>query len=173
MPDMITEAMPKKYADGATNDDSEKNDPAISAMTGSFALHGIKVVVIIVILLSLSFSMGRAAIMPGTPHPVPISIGIKDLPESPKCRNILSRINAILDIYPHSSKTDNSKNSVIICGTKPSTAPTPAIIPSVIRLCSHEATPLSYTESKTFLNLRCCTSSVMFKISSKATASIF
>ena len=48
------------------------------AIIGSFAPHGINVVVIIVILRSLSFSMVREAIIPGTPQPLPISIGIND-----------------------------------------------------------------------------------------------
>ena len=53
------------------------NAPAISAMIGSFAPQGMNVVVIIVIFLSLSFSIVRDAITPGTPQPVPMSIGMK------------------------------------------------------------------------------------------------
>ena len=54
-----------------------KNAPAIIAMIGSFAPQGTNVVVMIVILRSRSFSIVREAITPGTPHPEPISIGIK------------------------------------------------------------------------------------------------
>ena len=109
---------------------SPKITPEIRAITGSFALHGIKLVVIIVILLSRKFSIVLLAIIPGTEHPVPTSIGIKDLPESPNLRNTLSITNAILDIYPHISRNDKNANKIIICGTNPSTAPTPPIIPS-------------------------------------------
>ena len=49
-----------------------------------------------VILRSLSFSMVREAMMPGTPQPVPISMGIKDFPDNPNFRKILSMINATL-----------------------------------------------------------------------------
>ena len=69
--------------------------PAIRAMIGSFALQGINVVVIIVILRSRSFSMVREAIIPGTPQPVPMSMGMKDLPERPNLRKIRSMTKAI------------------------------------------------------------------------------
>ncbi len=69
-------------------------EPAMSAITGSLAPHGIKVVVMIVILRSLSLSIVRDAIMPGTPHPLLISIGINDLPDKPDLRKIRSIINA-------------------------------------------------------------------------------
>ncbi len=49
-----------------------------------------------VILRSLSFSMVRDAMMPGTPQPLPMSMGIKDFPESPNFRNSRSMINATL-----------------------------------------------------------------------------
>ena len=65
---------------------------------GSFAPQGMKVVVIIVIRRSLSFSMVREAMMPGTPQPVPMSIGIKDLPERPNLRKMRSITKAILAI---------------------------------------------------------------------------
>ena len=52
-------------------------------MIGSFAEQGMKVVTITVMRRSLSFSMVRLAMMPGTPQPVATSIGIKDLPDSP------------------------------------------------------------------------------------------
>ena len=43
---------------------------------------------------SLSFSMVREAITPGTPHPLPISIGMKDFPERPNLRKIRSIMKA-------------------------------------------------------------------------------
>ena len=93
----------------------------------------------IVILRSLSFSIVLDAITPGTPHPLPISIGINDLPERPNLRKILSMINATRDIYPHPSKKARKMNKIKICGTKPRTAPTPATTPSKIRLLSQSA----------------------------------
>ena len=64
-------------------------------MIGSFAEQGMKVVVMIVILRSLSFSTVREAMTPGTPQPEPISIGIKDFPERPNFRKILSMMKAM------------------------------------------------------------------------------
>ena len=111
-----------------------KNDDVIRAISGSFALQGIKVVVVMVIILSLWLSIVRAAITPGTPQPVPIIIGINDFPERPNLLSILSVMNAILDIYPQLSSSDRHKNNMSICGMNPSTEPTPAKIPSHIRL---------------------------------------
>ena len=88
-------AMPTKYADVATQAEPPKIAPAIIAMNGTLAPQGIKVVVIIVIRRSRSFSIVLEAIIPGTPQPVPISIGMNDLPERPNLRNIRSRTNAI------------------------------------------------------------------------------
>ena len=68
---------------------------AIMAMIGSFAPQGMNVVVMTVILRSRSFSMVREAMMPGTPQPVPMSIGMKDLPDRPNLRKIRSITNAI------------------------------------------------------------------------------
>ena len=62
---------------------------------GIFALHGTKVVVMMVIFRSRSFSMVREAMTPGTPQPVPMSMGIKDLPERPNFRKIRSITKAI------------------------------------------------------------------------------
>ena len=53
--------------------------PAIMAMKGTLAPQGMKVVVMMVMRRSRSFSMVREAMMPGTPQPVPISMGMKDL----------------------------------------------------------------------------------------------
>ena len=94
IPEQMIAAIPTKYALGATQEAPLNRAPAISAMIGSFAPQGIKVVVMIVILRSLSFSIVREAMIPGTPQPVPISIGMKDLPERPNLRKIRSMINA-------------------------------------------------------------------------------
>ena len=94
-----------------------------------------KVVVIIVIRRSLSFSTVRDPITPGTPQPVPISIGIKDFPERPNLRKTRSMMKATLAIYPHPSKKARKRKKVSICGKKPSTAPRPATIPSITRPC--------------------------------------
>lgn len=59
-------AIPTKYALGATQEAPPNRAPANSAIIGSFAPHGMKVVVIMVVLRSLSFSMVRE-VMPGTP----------------------------------------------------------------------------------------------------------
>ena len=98
IPEIITAAIPTKYALGATHHAPPNRAAAIRAIIGSFAPHGINVVVIIVIRRSRSFSIVLEAMTPGTPHPVPISIGIKDLPDKPNLRNTLSSTNAILDI---------------------------------------------------------------------------
>ena len=49
----------------------------------------------IVMRLSRSFSMVRLAMMPGTPQPMPMSMGMKLLPLSPNLRNTRSSTNAI------------------------------------------------------------------------------
>ena len=133
--------MPIKYALGATHHAPPKIAPAIIPMKGSFAPQGIKVVVMIVIRRSRSFSIVRDAMIPGTPQPVPISIGINDLPERPNLRNIRSSTKAMRDIYPHASRKARKIKSTSICGTNPSTAPRPATIPSRISPLSHSAQP--------------------------------
>ena len=71
--------------------------------------------------------------MAGTEQPVPIKIGMKDFPDKPNFLKTLSRIKAILDIYPMSSRIAMNKNKAAITGKKPRTAPTPPIIPSTKR----------------------------------------
>ena len=87
-------AMPRKYMTGANHHEPPIRKPAISAITGSFAPQGIKVVVIMVMRRSFSFSMVRVAIMPGTPQPEEIMNGMKDLPDRPNLRKIRSMMNA-------------------------------------------------------------------------------
>jgi len=64
-------------------------------MKGTFAPQGIKVVVMIVMRRSRSFSMVRDAMTPGMPQPVPMSMGMKDLPDRPNLRKIRSSTKAI------------------------------------------------------------------------------
>ena len=90
-----------------------KNAPAIMAMIGSFAPQGTNVVVIIVILRSRSFSIVREAITPGTPHPEPINIGMKDFPERPNLRKILSMMNATRAMYPQDSKECKEQEQIL------------------------------------------------------------
>ena len=116
-------------------------------MIGSFAPQGMNVVVITVIRRSFWFSMVRDAITPGTPQPVPIRIGTKDLPDRPKRRNTRSRMNAIRDIYPQLSRNARSRKRTSICGMKPSTAPTPATMPSRMSAVSQSAASIEASAS--------------------------
>ena len=95
IPEQIIATMPRKYALGATHGAPPKIAPAIIAMNGSLAPQGMNVVVMMVIRRSRSFSIVREAMMPGTPQPVPMRIGMKDLPERPNLRKIRSITNAI------------------------------------------------------------------------------
>ena len=70
----------------------------------------------------------------GTVHPKPIRSGTIDLPDSPILRRILSMKNAILAMYPLSSKRDRKKNITTTIGRKLNTLPTPSKIPSIMRL---------------------------------------
>ena len=84
-------AIPTKYINVPTQGVSGKNAPTNNAITGSFAPQGINGVNIAVALLSLSLRMVRQAMIPGMAHPVPITIGITDFPESPTLLKIGSR----------------------------------------------------------------------------------
>ena len=61
---------------------------------GSLAPQGTIVVVIIVMRRSDSFSMVFVAMMPGTPHPELMSMGMKLFPESPNFLNTRSMTKA-------------------------------------------------------------------------------
>src|SRR5574344_228196 len=102
-------------------------------ITGNFAPQGIIVVVKSVSRLSLSEGKVLTVIRAGTPQPEPIKYGMKARPLNPNQPKTRSKIKAARVIYPHSSSKDKRKNNITICGTKPKTAPTPPIIPSVIR----------------------------------------
>ena len=88
----------------------------------------------IVILRSLSEGSVLVDMTAGTVHPKPISRGTIDLPDSPILRRILSMKNAILAMYPLSSKSDRKKNITTTIGRKLNTLPTPSKIPSIMRL---------------------------------------
>ena len=62
---------------------------------GILAPQGMKQVVMTVMRRSRSFSMVREAMTPGTPQPVPTSMGMKLLPERPNFRKIRSMMKAI------------------------------------------------------------------------------
>ena len=123
-----------KYIIGAIYQASGKTAPHIRAITGIFALHGMKDAVIMVIMRSFSFSIVLVAITPGTVQPDDTKSGMKLFPENPNLCKILSMIKAILVIYPQSSSSDKNVNKTNICGTNDKTEPTPEIIPSVIKL---------------------------------------
>ena len=75
--------MPTRYIVAETHHASAKNAPANNAITGILAPHGINGVSIAVVLRSLSLRIVREAMTPGIAHPVPMTIGITDLPERP------------------------------------------------------------------------------------------
>ena len=102
-----------------------------------------------VILLSLSFSMVLVAMIPGTPHPVPTRIGMKDFPERPKNLNTRSMTKAALAMYPMSSSMQRTRNSTSIWGRNPMTAPTPPMKALLISPVSSSLTPLSAHHSST------------------------
>ena len=122
--------IPTKYIRGPTHDASDKNAPEKSAITGSFAPQGINVASIADVLLSLSLRIVRQAIIAGIPQPVPIIIGITVFPDKPTLLKIGSRTTVARDIYPQSSSNAIRKYITITRGKKPTTAPTPPIIPS-------------------------------------------
>ena len=104
-----------------------------------------------VILRSLSLDRVRVAIMAGTEHPKPISIGTKLRPERPIFLRSLSITKATRAMYPVSSKIERKKNRVTITGRKVMTLPTPLQIPSTTRECTtglipKSVSPLSMTE---------------------------
>ena len=139
---MIVRPIPAKYIRGAIHQQpSPMIKPAISAITGSFAPHGIFVTVIIVIRRSFSFSIVRVAMIPGTPHPDPMRNGMKDFPERPNLRKILSMMKATRAMYPQSSRIERNKNTIAICGANPIGAPRPPMIPSTTSDTSHSEQP--------------------------------
>ena len=123
-------AMPEKYISALTQPALSKNAPAKREITGIFAPQGIKGASIAAARRSRSLRMVRLAITPGTAQPIAITKGITDLPERPTFLNIGSRTTAALAIYPQSSRSAMRKYIIITRGRKPTTAPTPPIMPS-------------------------------------------
>ena len=80
-----------------------KNAPANSMSTGRRALHDMKGVISTVMMRLLRLSMVRVAIIAGTLHPNPMSMGMNDFPCSPILCMSLSIMNAARAIYPESS----------------------------------------------------------------------
>ena len=66
-------------------------------------------IIAMVIILLLRLSMARVAMIAGTLHPNPMTIGMKDLPCSPILCISLSTMKAALDIYPESSINEMKK----------------------------------------------------------------
>ena len=118
-----------------------KNAPAKSEITGSLAPQGIKGASIAVALRSRSSLIVLEDIMPGTAQPVPTTKGITDFPESPTLLKIGSRTTVTRAIYPESSRSAKRKYITITRGRKPTTAPTPPIMPSTIIVTSKGFAP--------------------------------
>jgi hypothetical protein len=87
----------------------------------------------IVRIRSFLLSSDRVAIIAGTLHPNPISMGINDLPCNPIRCMILSIRKAARAIYPVSSNKAIQKNSSKIFGKNIIILPTPAMMPSTTR----------------------------------------
>ena len=135
--------IPTKYITGPTQDEPAKNAPANNAITGILAPQGMNVVSIAVALLSLSSRIVRLAMIPGIPHPVPMMIGMMDLPDRPTRLKIGSITTLTRAMYPQSSRSAIRKYITITSGRKPTTAPTPPTIPSARIACSSGDPPSS------------------------------
>ena len=115
--------------------------PAIAVNMGSFAPQLKKGMTLMVAILSFSSARVRVFIIAGTEQPKPIIIGINALPDKPNLRNILSRINATLAIYPLSSSMEKNRNNNNICGKNDNIANNPPKIPSQTSPVAHSAAP--------------------------------
>ena len=122
--------IPERYITVLTQPAPSKKAPAKSAITGIFAPHGIKGASITEARLSFSFLIVRLAIIPGTAHPIVITNGITDFPESPTLLKIGSKTTATRLMYPQSSSNAIKKYITITRGKNPTTATTPPITPS-------------------------------------------
>jgi len=76
----------------------------------------------------------RVAMMPGTAQAKLEIIGMIDCPDRPTERIVRSIRYAARARYPESSRTIMNRKRIRICGRKIITLPTPAIMPSAIRL---------------------------------------
>ena len=99
LPDNMATRMPVKYKPKIpVPARPAKKVPASTIYTGSLAEHDMKGVIRMVSILSFSFSRVRVAMIAGTLHPNPMSMGIKDLPCRPEVCITLSIKNAALAI---------------------------------------------------------------------------
>lgn len=98
--------------------------------TGNLAPQLKSGITIIVAILSKRDFSERVAIIAGTEHPKPSSIGITLEPLSPKRRITLSQRNAARAMYPLSSRIESARNSNATFGRNTNTPPTPPITPS-------------------------------------------
>ena len=80
--------------------------------------------------------------MAGTVHPKPSSIGINALPDRPIEPIMESIMYATRDMYPLSSRNARHRKSIAILGKNSRIPPTPAIMPSTMRLMSQSAVPI-------------------------------
>ena len=108
--------------------------PEIAVRMGNFAPQEKKGITRIVAVRSFSSARVRVLIIAGTLHPNPMIMGMNALPETPKRRNTLSRMNATRAIYPLSSKTEKKRKRTRICGRKESTENKPPNTPSQTKL---------------------------------------
>ena len=108
---------------------------------GSLAEQDINGVTSIVFRLSCSVSSALVAIIAGTVQPNPKIIGKNAFPDNPTFPMTESITYATLAIYPLSSKIANARNRIKIFGRKVKIPPTPAIMPSTNRDCSHSIVP--------------------------------
>ncbi len=111
-----------------------KMAPANRPMMGILAPQGMKVVVMMVMRRSRSFSMVREAMTPGTPQPDADEHGDEALAGQAELAEDTVHERRRHGPYSRtSSRKASIRNSTSIWGTKPSTAPTPATMPSRIR----------------------------------------
>ena len=131
---------PSTYSDNITTAFcSAKNAPTNSIYTGRRAEQLMNGTISIVSARSFLLLISRAAMIAGTLHPKPISIGINELPCRPMRCIILSIVYAARAIYPESSIRLRKKNIIMILGKNASTAPIPISTPSINRLLHHTA----------------------------------
>ena len=134
-------AIPVKYMSGKTHHWFLKNSTENIVMIASFAPQGMNVERMIVMRWSRLFSIVRAAMMAGTPQPMPTIIGMNDLPERPNFRQMRSITNATRAMYPQSSRNARKRNTRTMTGTNPRTVDTPPHAPSFTSEATVSPTP--------------------------------
>ena len=91
--------------------------------------------------------MMRVAMMAGTLHPKPMTMGMKDLPCKPILCISLSMMKAARDIYPESSIKEIKKYRIRMLGRKTRTLPAPAMRPFTTRSFSQPSVMMAPTPS--------------------------